>query len=117
MIRRMAAPAMVLAVPWPPELAGIASAKGTTPPDSRARPRSPSGRRWRPWRPTASTPHTGRSRWPPPSLTPALVETRAAGGIDPAIKDFAARHVPTIQGHLEPARDLLAKAREQAIAG
>lgn len=104
-------------MPWPPELAGIASAKGTTPPDEPG-PAAVAVRQALE-APAADGFDTAyrAQQVAAPSLTPALVETRAAGGIDPAIKDFAARHVPTIQGHLEPARDLLAKAREQAIAG
>jgi putative membrane protein len=48
--------------------------------------------------------------------TVALFQSCAEGCIDPEIKAFAEKQVPVIRNHLETARDLMAKAKQQASA-
>jgi putative membrane protein len=98
------------------ELAGIASAKGTTPP-SEPGPTAKAVEQT-----LAALAEDGFDREymaqqvAAHESTVALFQTCAEGCIDPEIKAFAEKHVPVIQSHLETARDLMAKAKQQASA-
>jgi len=98
------------------ELAGIASAKGTTPSDEPGPAAVAVQEALDALAADGFDTEYMTQQVAAHSLTLALFETCAASCIDPEIKGFAAKHVPIVQDHLKQAQDLLAKANDQAKA-
>jgi putative membrane protein len=98
------------------ELAGIASAKGTTPPNE------PGSTAVAIEQTLAALAADGFDREYMAQqvgdhvVTLALFRNCAESCIDPEIKAFAQKSVPMIEGHLKEAQNLLSKAKQQASA-
>jgi putative membrane protein len=106
-------------VPSPSELAGIASAKGTTPSDDPGPAAMAVQETLEALAADGFDTEYMAQQAAGHAATLALFETCAAGCIDPEIRGFAAKQVPVIQDHLGQAQDLKAKAKakDQAAAG